>query len=85
MRVVVVGDLPHVVIDVVLYGQLFDGDLGQPIVHVPKCLRGRRSSVVPPHNHRDMTDLAVGDPAHVIRVEPLRAAISLAQLAGLPR
>jgi glucose-1-phosphate thymidylyltransferase len=82
--VVVVRDVPHVVVDVVLEGEVLADDVGQPLVHVGE-LFGRRLGAVPaPYDHRSRADLALGDPADVVLVEPGRDPRRLAQVAVMP-
>src|SRR5262249_4688076 len=66
----VIGDVPHVVVDVVLDGQLLGRDLAQAVEHVLEVGGGRLAAVLPPHDHRDRADLALGDPADLVLVVP---------------
>ena len=71
MRVVVVGDVAHVVVDVVLELEVHGDHLGELRVHVLELVGRRLGAVGPPHDHRHRADLALRDPAHVVLVEPL--------------
>ena len=50
--------------------------------HVLDGVLGRRRTVVLPHDHGHAADLAVGHPAHVVLVVPLRQARRLAEVAA---
>src|SRR5690349_20940102 len=65
VRVVVVGNVPHVVVDVVVVREVLGDDERELLVHVRELRRGRLGAVAPPHDHRRRTDLALGDPADV--------------------
>src|SRR2546426_5660364 len=67
--VVVVGDVAHVIVHPEL-PELRDGDLPQALAHVDHVLVGRRRAVEPPDDHRDLADLAPGDPADLVLVIP---------------
>ena len=82
MSVVVVRNPSHVVVDVVLDGQFLPSYQSEPVVHVGECLGRGRAPVAAPDNHRYVADLAVGDPANVVLVEPSREAFRLAELAA---
>lgn len=82
MGVVVVRDVPHVVVDVVAYRELLGRDPCELVVHVCERIGRRRRPVLPPHDHRDVADLAVGDPADVVLVVPWRDVCCLAQFAA---
>ncbi|MDQ1467406.1 MAG: glucose-phosphate thymidylyltransferase [Actinomycetota bacterium] len=82
--VVVVGDVPHVVVDVVLEREVLRHDIGEALVHVGELRGGRLGSVTPPHHHRGRADLALGDPADLVLVEPGRDPRRLAQVAVAP-
>lgn len=82
VRVPVVGDVPHVIVYVVL-ADLGQRDLAQARPHVLDVL-GRRSRAMPaPHHHRHVTDIALGDPADVVLVIPRRHARRAAEIAAL--
>jgi len=70
MRVVVVGDVSHVVVDVVLEGEVVRNHRRQPGAHVGQVLFGWFDAVVPPHDHRNRADLTLRDPADVVLMEP---------------
>jgi glucose-1-phosphate thymidylyltransferase len=81
VRVVVVGDVPHVVVDVVLEGEVLGDDRGQAFVHVRELGGGRLGAVATPDDHRSRADLALGDPADLVLVEPGRDPRRLAEVA----
>ena len=81
VRVVVVRDVAHVVVDVVIKLEVGVDDHRQLRVHVRELLGRRVHTVAPPHDHRHRADLTLGDPAHVVLVEPLGDARGLAQVA----
>ena len=80
--VVVVGDVAHVVVDVVAVEHR-GGDAGELAVHVGEVVRRRVDAVPAPHDHRRVADLALGDPAHVVLVEPVGDLGGLAQVAAV--
>src|SRR5215213_1967279 len=71
VRVIVVGDVPHVVIDIVLEHEVFADHPGELLMHVCELFGRRFDAVSPPDDHRGRADLTFGDPADVIFVEPL--------------
>ena len=83
VRVVVVGDVAHVVVDVVLEFEVLRDDAGQPRVHVRELVGRRGDSVPAPDDHRDGADLAFGDPADVVLVEPRRDPRGFAQITAV--
>ena len=85
VRVVVVGDVAHVVVDVVLEREVLAHDRGQTGVHVREGRFRWRHAMVTPHHHRYRTDLAFRDPTDVVFVEPGRDARRLAEVAVLDR
>ena len=67
MRVVVVGNIAHVVVDGPVAGpELAVRDNRQSRVELALDLDGRRVDVRPPHHHRHQADFAVSDPAEVV-------------------
>src|SRR4051794_4024506 len=58
--VVVVGDIAHVVVDVVLEREVLRDHHRELLVHVRQLLARRRDAVAAPHDHRDRADLASG-------------------------
>src|SRR5262249_32985431 len=52
MSVIVVGDVAHVVVDVVLDGELFGRDSRQLLVHVRQMTGGRLGTMETPNHHR---------------------------------
>src|SRR5207244_2958965 len=81
VRVVVVRDVAHVVVDVVLEREVFGDDRRELVVHVRELIGRRGDTVAAPHDHRDRTDLAFRDPADVVLVEPGCDACRLAEIA----
>ena len=69
MRVIVVGDIAHVVVDIVRELEMLGYDERKPLVHVFEVLGWRAHAVPTPHHHRHRADLAFGDPADVVFVE----------------
>ena len=83
VRVVVVRDVAHVVVDVVLERRSASATTSaRRVVHVRQRLGRRVGAVDPPDDHRDGADLALRDPAHVVLVEPLGDPRRLAEIAG---
>src|SRR5690606_7906656 len=78
----VVGDVAHVVVDVVAVEDTV-GHLGQPPRHVVAVLVGDVGAVPAPHHHGRRADLAVGDPAHVVLVIPGGDALGPAEGAAV--
>jgi hypothetical protein len=78
--VVVVGDVAHVVIDVVLVIEVGTYDKGETFVEHGLHLMGRLGIVLLPDDHRDCADLALGDPALIILVEPLGEASGFTEI-----
>ena len=58
MRVVVVGDVAHVVVDVVLELEVLRHDRGKPVVKGGLDVIGWRRVVLAPHDHRHGAQLA---------------------------
>ncbi len=81
VSVVVVGDVAHVVVDVVLVGEVLGDDGGEALVHVGELGGGRLGPVAAPHHHRGRADLTLGDPADLVLVEPGRDPGGLAEVA----
>jgi len=78
----VVGDVAHVIVQPVL-ADLNHCHVAQARVHVRKVV-GRRIGAVPaPDDHRHCADLALGDPADVVLVEPRRDPVSAAEQAAV--
>ena len=50
-------------------------------MHVGEVVRRRVDAVPAPHHHRRVADLALGDPAHVVLVEPVGDLGGLAEVA----
>ena len=73
VRVIVVGDIAHVIVHVDL-AELASRDLAEPLVHVRQMLRGRFRAVETPHHHRHIAHIALGDPANIVFVIPRRDA-----------
>src|SRR6186997_3371099 len=81
VRVVMIGNVAHVVVDVVVELEMLGDHERELGVHVLE-LGGRRFDPVPaPHHHRHRADLAFRDPADVVLVEPLRDTRRLAKIA----
>src|SRR6266542_668504 len=76
----VIRDVPHVVVDVVLDGQLLGGDAAELVEHVLEVGGGRVVPVLAPGHDRDRTDLAFGDPADLVLVVPGRDPRRLAEV-----
>jgi hypothetical protein len=81
MRVVMVGDIAHVVVDINRTEVLVRYRTEAP-VHVRQGLSWRLDAVLPPDHHRYLTDLTFGDPAYLVLVVPGREVSGLAELAG---
>lgn len=81
VRVIVVRDVPHVVVDVEL-AELRRRDRAETLVHVPEMVFGRLHAVESPHDHRRLADVALGDPADVVLVVPGRDLRGPAQVAA---
>ncbi len=84
MRVVVVGDVAHVVVE----GPLALADLAvrdddEPDPHPFTLFLGGRGAVFSPYDHRHETDLAVGDPAEFVLEVARRDDGRLAEFADL--
>jgi glucose-1-phosphate thymidylyltransferase len=79
--VVVVGDVAHVVVDVVLEREVRRDDRRQTLVHMGELGLGRLGAVAAPHHHRGRADLALGDPADLVLVEPGRDPSRFAEIA----
>ncbi|MGC2174389.1 MAG: hypothetical protein WA614_02880 [Acidimicrobiales bacterium] len=82
MRVVVVGDITHVVID--RPGGLFElfvSDTSERVVKVTPDVVGWIGIVHAPHDHGHETYFAVADPARLVFEVALRDDRRLAQLA----
>ena len=82
MGVEVVRDLTHDGVDVEPVGpEALGANPLELVEHVGPLIFGRLGAVLLPHDHRHITDLAIGDPAHVVLVVPRRDARRLAELA----
>src|SRR3954447_15067016 len=79
--VVVVGDVPHVVVDVVLEREVLGDDAREVLVHVRQLGCGWVDAVPAPDDHRRRADLALGDPADVVLVVPRRDPRRFAEIA----
>lgn len=77
----VVRNLPHVVVDDPAVTESIRRRVGETGQHVVPVLSWRVHAVPTPHHHRGLADLALGDPADVVLVEPRRYPFRLAQLA----
>ena len=75
----VVGDVAAMAVDDPAREMLGRGAL-EGGRHVRDLVGRRIDAVPPPHHHRHVAELAVGDPAHVVLVMPLRKAGGLAQV-----
>jgi len=83
VRVIVVGDIPHVVIDVVREFEVLGHDGCKAFMHVFEML-GRRAHAVPaPNDHRHRADFAFRDPTDVVFVEPRRDSSRLTEVAAV--
>ncbi len=81
VRVIVVRDIAHVIVDVVVEREVRRDHHGELFVHVRELI-GRRVHAVPaPYDHRRGADLALRDPADVVLVEPRRDPGCLAEVA----
>src|SRR5437588_46795 len=82
----VVGDLAHDRIDVEpTLAEALGADALQGGEHVGPLVLGGLGAVPLPDDHGDSADLALGDPADVVLVEPRRDARRLAELAVAAR
>src|SRR5207248_6790457 len=81
VRVIVVRNVAHVVVDIVLELEEALHDRRQLLVHVRELRRWRGGAMASPHDHRNRADLALRDPTHVVLVEPRRDACRFAQIA----
>ena len=69
--VIVVGDIAHVIIDVMLkIEKLFD-HRAELRLHVLHVILRRFDPVMAPHDHRRRANLTLGNPADVVFVKPL--------------
>ncbi len=85
MRVVVVWDVAHVVIHVMLEGEVLCDNGSQAFVHVfENCIFGFRS-VFTPNNHRHCANFALCNPANIIFMKPLSDSRRLAEIAVVRR
>src|SRR5690349_2688412 len=80
VRVPVVRDVPHVPVEPMIADLPLCHVLQMP-QHVGEMLVRRLHAVLPPDDHRGLTDLALGDPADLVLVKPWRDAFGLAQHA----
>lgn len=84
MRVVVVGDVAHVIVEGPLplaYLAVRHGAEQDP--HPFTLLLWRRVTVISPHDHRDFTDFAVSDPTEFVLEVPRRDDRRLAEIAAV--
>ena len=82
----VIGDLSHHLVDgEAAVPETSGRDRSQLSDHVVEDVVRRFDAVLLPHDHRDVADLAVGDPAHVVLVVPRRDARRLAQFTARRR
>ena len=85
MGVIVVGDVPHVIVQPEL-PEPGRRDLGEARAHVGEVLLGRSDAVEAPDHHGCVADVALGNPADVVLVVPRRDAGGAAEVAvGLAR
>ena len=82
--VIVVGNVAHVVVDVVLEGEVLLNNECQALVHVGELVGRRLGAVAAPDDHRRRADLALRDPADLVLVEPGRDPRRLAEVAVVP-
>src|SRR5205085_9671006 len=82
----VVRDIAHVTVQPV-FADLALCHVFQMSEHVREMLVGWVDPVTPPHDHRRLADLALGDPADLVLVKPRRDPLGPAQHAvgGHPR
>jgi hypothetical protein len=84
VRVVVVGDVAHVIVECPLtLTQLRIGHLGEGHDELFLHLVRRRGVVVSPHDHGDEADLTVGDPTELVLEVTSRDDRSLTEIAAL--
>ena len=69
MRMIVVGDIAHVIVHEDL-PELVSGDFTETRVHVGQMVDGRLRAVEAPHHHRHVANIALGDPANIVFVVP---------------
>lgn len=81
MRVIVIGDVAHVVVHVMNEPKVRIDHQGKLAMHVVLQFDRRRRIVLTPYHHRYCADLAFGDPAHIVLVEPWRNSRGLTQVA----
>jgi len=81
MGVIVVGDVAHVVVDVMLELEMHRHHHLELRMHVCLHVIGRRGIVFTPHHHRHCADLAFGNPTHVVLMEPWRDSGGFAEIA----
>ena len=66
-----VGNIAHVIIDIMLEVEEFFHYRAELDLHMVHVFRWRLDSMVAPHHHRSCTDFALGNPADLVFVEPL--------------
>jgi len=82
VRVVVIGDIAHVVVDVEL-AELCGRHVPDSRLHVREVFGGRVGAVEAPHDHRHGADLTLGDPADLVLVIPGCDARGPAEVAAI--
>lgn len=83
MGVIVIGDVPHVIINRPRRGgKLHVGDERERVVKLTLYFWRRSRVVNSPHHHRHQADLAVGDPTRLIFVVTLGDDRGLAEFAA---
>lgn len=83
MRVIVLGDVAHVVVDGPRgVHELLISDFGEDLMEVSAHLVGGQCVVHTPDHHRHEADLAVRDPTDLVFVVALGEDGRLAELAG---
>src|SRR5712692_5302182 len=82
VRMPVIRDVAHVVVHVVL-AHLGGGDVVQARPHVLEMLGGRDLAVPAPDHHGHVAHVALGDPAHLVLVIPVRHADGAAEIAAV--
>src|SRR5919201_2083969 len=76
----VIWDVAHVTVQPV-FAELALCHVLQMLEHMGEMLGGRVHPVLPPHDHRRLANLTLGDPADVVLVEPRRDPLGAAQHA----
>jgi hypothetical protein len=81
VRVIMIRDVPHVVVDIVLELEELADHCTQAGVHVREIIRWWDGTVTAPDDHRDRADLALRDPTDVVLVKPWCNPRRVAQIA----